>query len=67
MKDVIIVGAGPGGASAARALARKGYEVALYEKRQEIGAPKRCAEGVSSIDFKTLGINPPKNCVRQAG
>jgi len=65
MKDVIIVGAGPGGASAARVLAKKGYSVALYEKRQEIGAPKRCAEGVSIDDFKRLGIMPPDNCLRQ--
>ena len=65
MRDVIIVGAGPGGASAARVLAKAGLDVALYEKRQEIGSPKRCAEGVSSIDFNTLKIIPPKNCVRQ--
>lgn len=65
MRDVIIVGAGPGGATAARVLAKNGFDVALYEKRQEIGAPKRCAEGVALLDFQTLGIMPPKNCIRQ--
>jgi len=65
MRDVIIVGAGPGGATAARILAKNGFDVALYEKRQEIGAPKRCAEGVGLQDFKTLGVMPPQNCIRQ--
>ena len=45
--DVIIVGAGPGGAMAARKCAEGGLDVLLLEKRQEIGAPKRCGEGIS--------------------
>jgi digeranylgeranylglycerophospholipid reductase len=65
VRDVIIVGGGPGGASAARVLAKRGLDVVLYEKRQEIGAPKRCAEGVAIDDFKKLGLLPPKNCLRQ--
>ncbi|MGC9311017.1 MAG: NAD(P)/FAD-dependent oxidoreductase, partial [Candidatus Aenigmatarchaeota archaeon] len=65
MRDVIIVGAGPGGSAAAKVLAEKGLDVALYEKRQEIGAPKRCAEGISLDMLELLGIKPPKNCFRQ--
>jgi len=42
--DVIVVGAGPGGSIAARTAA-EGCDVLLIEKRQEIGAPVRCAEG----------------------
>jgi digeranylgeranylglycerophospholipid reductase len=45
--DVIIVGAGPGGSMAARTAADAGLNVVLLEKRQEIGDPVRCAEGVS--------------------
>jgi digeranylgeranylglycerophospholipid reductase len=45
--DVIIVGAGPGGSMAAKTAAEAGLDVLLIEKRQEIGAPVRCAEGVS--------------------
>ncbi len=45
--DVIIVGAGPGGSMAAKAAADAGLNVVLLEKRQEIGDPVRCAEGVS--------------------
>ena len=45
--DVIIVGAGPGGSMAAKTAAEAGLDVVLLEKRQEIGDPVRCAEGVS--------------------
>lgn len=45
--DVIVVGAGPAGSIAACNAARRGLSVLLLEKRQEIGSPVRCAEGVS--------------------
>lgn len=45
--DVIVVGAGPAGSIAAKTSAEKGLDVLLIEKRQEIGVPVRCAEGVS--------------------
>lgn len=45
--DVIIVGAGPGGSMAAKTAAEAGLDVVMLEKRQEIGDPVRCAEGVS--------------------
>ncbi len=44
--DVITVGAGPAGSLAARTAAERGLDVLLIEKRQEIGDPVRCAEGV---------------------
>ncbi len=46
--DLIVVGAGPGGSVAAQIAARAGLSVLLLEKRQEIGSPVRCAEGVGS-------------------
>lgn len=45
--DVVVVGAGPAGSIAARTAAENGLDVLLIEKRQEIGVPVRCAEGVS--------------------
>jgi digeranylgeranylglycerophospholipid reductase len=44
--DLVVVGAGPGGSTAALEGARAGLSVLLLEKRQEIGTPVRCAEGV---------------------
>ncbi len=45
--DVIVVGAGPAGSITAKTCAIGGLDVLLIEKRQEIGDPVRCAEGVS--------------------
>jgi digeranylgeranylglycerophospholipid reductase len=50
--DVIVVGAGPGGSIAAKTCAEGGLDVLLIEKRQEIGDPVRCAEGVGKDDLK---------------
>jgi digeranylgeranylglycerophospholipid reductase len=47
--DVIVVGGGPAGSLAARTAAEQGLEVLLIEKRQEIGDPVRCAEGVGKV------------------
>jgi digeranylgeranylglycerophospholipid reductase len=44
--DLVVVGAGPGGSMAAWQAAELGLSVLLLEKRQEIGSPVRCAEGV---------------------
>lgn len=44
--DLVVIGAGPGGAMAAQVAAHAGLSVLLLEKRQEVGAPVRCAEGV---------------------
>jgi len=56
MIDCLIVGAGPAGSTMAKEMASRGFEVVVVEKRQEIGAPKRCAEGVSGHGFDMLGI-----------
>jgi digeranylgeranylglycerophospholipid reductase len=45
--DLIVVGAGPAGSTAAWTAAELGLSVLLLEKRQEIGSPVRCAEGVA--------------------
>jgi len=50
--DVVVIGAGPGGSMAAKTCAEMGLNVLLVEKRQEIGAPVRCAEGIGKKDLE---------------
>src|SRR5256714_9578936 len=45
--DVIVVGAGPAGGTAARYAARRGLRVLLVDKRKEIGVPVQCGEYVA--------------------
>jgi len=56
--DVLVIGAGPAGSSTAKHAALNGANVILMDKKSEIGAPKRCAEGVSKEGLKKLGIEP---------
>jgi geranylgeranyl reductase family protein len=59
--DVIVVGAGPGGCSAAISLARHGYDVLLLEK-ERFPRGKVCGDGISPPALETLdrlGILPP--------
>jgi digeranylgeranylglycerophospholipid reductase len=56
--DVLVVGAGPAGSTAAKHAALGGAKVILMDKKSEIGAPKRCAEGVSKKGLKKLGVKP---------
>ncbi|MFC1960678.1 NAD(P)/FAD-dependent oxidoreductase [Chloroflexota bacterium] len=50
--DVLVVGGGPGGATAALVAARAGLDVLLVDKRQEIGTPVRCAEAIGWEQIK---------------
>ncbi len=45
--SAVVVGAGPGGSMAARALAQAGVDVALLEKSKDVGKNFLCAEGIS--------------------
>ena len=55
--DIIVVGAGPVGSTAARITAQNGASVLMLEKDREIGIPVRCAEGVSEAGLK-LVVDP---------
>lgn len=44
--DIIVIGAGPAGSSAAQAAAQKGAKVLLIDRKQRIGIPVQCAEFV---------------------
>lgn len=58
--DVVIVGAGPAGSTAARELAANGIDVIVLEKKPEIGCFKRCAEGITLRGLTDAGIKPQK-------
>ncbi len=64
--DAIIVGAGPAGLRAANNLAKAKFKVLCLDKKQEIGVPKRCAEGLGLGWFERLGLKPnPKWAVQE--
>jgi len=56
--DVIIVGAGPAGSIAARVIAKNSHRVLVLDKKQEIGTPKRCAEGLNAAGLERVGLKP---------
>jgi len=45
--DVVVVGSGPAGSVTARFAAESGAKVLIIERRQEVGVPVLCGEGVS--------------------
>src|SRR6059058_5052427 len=56
--DVLVIGAGPTGSTAAKYAARGGADVLLVEKRSEIGTPVRCGEGVAKRWLDEIGLAP---------
>ena len=52
--DIIIVGAGPAGSTAARIAAQNGAKVLLLEKDREIGIPVRCGEAVGEKGLRRV-------------
>jgi digeranylgeranylglycerophospholipid reductase len=63
--DVIVVGAGPAGSMAAKTAAQSGLSTLLIEKRQEIGEPVRCAEGIAADSLGDLvEVKPGWICAR---
>ena len=64
MIDAVIIGAGPAGTACARKLAENGFSVKVYDKRAEIGAPKRCGEGLSEASQNFVG-KIPERCIAQ--
>jgi digeranylgeranylglycerophospholipid reductase len=56
--DVLVIGAGPAGSMTAKWAAKHGAQVLMIEKRQEIGSPVRCGEGMSKDWLADVGIKP---------
>ncbi|RMF90582.1 MAG: FAD-binding protein, partial [Methanobacteriota archaeon] len=58
--DVLVVGAGPAGSSAARAAAEGGAETIFIDKKKEVGVPVQCAEGIGSYLIPYLPFEMPE-------
>lgn len=54
----MVVGAGPAGSMAARAAARAGAKVMMFDKRRELGVPVQCGEALNEDVLKELDISP---------
>jgi geranylgeranyl reductase family protein len=61
--DIVIVGAGPAGSSAAKAAAEGGAKVLLIDRRQRVGVPVQCAEFVPQWIFRHAHFSP--TCILQ--
>ena len=69
MIDVVIVGGGPGGMSAARALAANGWAVTVLEEHDHIGTPVHCtgvlaADVIESMQVPPAAVLNPLSTVR---
>jgi digeranylgeranylglycerophospholipid reductase len=58
--DVLVVGAGPAGCSAARAAAEAGAHTIFIDKKQEIGIPVQCAEAIGEYLIPYLPYRIPE-------
>jgi digeranylgeranylglycerophospholipid reductase len=64
--DVVVIGAGPAGCTAARKLAQSGYAVLIVDKRQELGAPIQCSGAVSRHALIENEIDPDPEFIHEA-
>ena len=61
--DIVIIGAGPAGSSAAKAAAQQGAKVLLIDRRQRLGIPVQCAEFVPQWISSRTSFSPA--CIMQ--
>ncbi len=57
MRDVIIIGGGPGGLETSRLLASEGFDVEVYEEHASSGDPVHCTGVVAIEAFDELGLS----------
>ncbi len=59
MYDVLVIGAGPGGGSAALHAARAGLSTLIVEADPEVGTPVHCGECLSELAVENLDLQIP--------
>jgi digeranylgeranylglycerophospholipid reductase len=62
--DVLVVGGGPAGCSAAISAAKKGLKTVLIEEHEEIGTPIQCAEGIGAYLIPEMPFDIPKELLK---
>jgi len=63
--DVVVVGAGPAGGSAALHCSRKGLKTLIIEEHEKIGEPVHCGECLSLYAVQNTGIVPPESVISE--
>ena len=61
--DIVIIGAGPAGSSAAKTAAERGAKVLFIDRRQRVGVPVQCAEFVPQWISRHAHFSP--TCIHQ--
>ena len=63
--DVVVVGAGPAGSTAAYECAKNGLKVLMFEEDPVVGVPVQCGEGLSCFALQHLNIKPENEFVAE--
>ena len=63
--DAVIVGAGPAGGRAGMELAKAGLSTLFLEKRDVVGVPVQCGEGLSAFGLKNAGLAANPSWIRE--
>ena len=63
--DVLVIGAGPAGTTAAAAAAGYGLDVLVLERKNDVGTPVQCAEYIPAAFIGELGCKNPSICAQK--
>ena len=58
--DLLVVGGGPAGLSASESASKSGLNVICVEKKEKIGTPVNCAEGIGACYLSKLPFTFPR-------
>ena len=61
--DVVVIGAGPGGGTAALHCARLGLNTLILEEHKQIGVPVHCGECLSELAVQNLELDLPEEVI----
>jgi len=63
--DAVIVGAGPAGGRAGMEIAKAGFSVLFLEKRDVVGVPVQCGEGLSELGLEQAELPAKEEWIRE--